>query len=210
MVNENKNKENNILVVGLSGSLRAGSYTSMAVKIALQAAKEVGVQTQFIDLSKYNLAFCDGRRDVNTYSEGVINLKKTFAKARGIILGTPEYHGGYSGVLKNAIDLMGFQEFEGKMIGLIGVSGGTMGATNALNSLRNIGRSLHAWIIPEQAAIGEAWKVFDKTGAMKDNNLDQRVREVGRQVARFAYLHTSEKSKEFLSTWESAPENPGG
>ncbi len=31
-------------------------------------------------------------------------------------LGTPEYHAGYSGVLKNALDYMGFAEFEGKMI----------------------------------------------------------------------------------------------
>ncbi len=40
------------------------------------------------------------------------------AGAQGIILGTPEYHGSFSGVLKNALDLMGFDEFEGKMIGL--------------------------------------------------------------------------------------------
>ena len=209
-MSENTIEEDGILVVGLSGSLRRGSYTSSAVKIALQGAAEVGVKTEFIDLNNYNLAFCDGRSEANTYPDGVVKLKNTFVKAQGIILGTPEYHGGYSGVLKNAIDLMGFQEFEGKMIGLIGVSGGSMGATNALNSLRNIGRSLHAWIIPEQAAIGDAWKVFDNTGTMKDKKLEKRVKEVGRQVARFAYLHTSEKSKEFMSAWESAPINPGG
>jgi len=209
-VNEKIKKESNILVVGLSGSLRVGSYTSMAIYIALQGAQEVGVKTEFIDLKKHNLAFCDGRNDEASYPEDVINLKRTVAKAQGIILGTPEYHGGLSGVLKNAIDLMGFDEFEGKMIGLIGVSGGTMGAANALNSLRNVGRALHAWLIPEQVSIGEAWKVFDKTGTMKDKNLEERVKEVGRRVARFAYLHTSEKSQEFVRAWEEAPLNPGG
>jgi NAD(P)H-dependent FMN reductase len=209
-MDEKIKQESNILVVGLSGSLRTGSYTSLAVNIALQGAKEVGVQTEFIDLNKYNLAFCDGRKDKNTYPEDLITLKRKVSEARGIILGTPEYHGGLSGVLKNAIDLMGFDEFEGKMIGLIGVSGGTMGAANALNSLRNIGRALHAWIIPEQVSISEAWKVFEKNGTIKDKQLEKRVIEVGRRVARFAYLHTSEKSKEFLSTWESAPQNPGG
>jgi NAD(P)H-dependent FMN reductase len=198
-MDEKINLENNIHVVGLSGSLRQGSYTSMAVNIALQGAKEVAVQTEMIDLSKYNLTFCDGRKDESTYPEDVIKLKRKVSKAQGIILGTPEYHGGLSGVLKNAIDLMGFDEFEGKMIGLIGVSGGSMGAANALISLRNIGRALHAWIIPEQVSIGEAWKVFDKTGEIKDNKLKQRIEKVGRQVARFAYLHTSKKSKEFLS-----------
>jgi len=62
------------------------------------------------------------------------NFRKTFfvlreevKQAHGIILGTPEYLGSYSGVLKNALDLMGFEEFEGKMLGLLGVSGGAMG-----------------------------------------------------------------------------------
>lgn len=131
-------------------------------------------------------------------------------QARGIILGTPEYHGGFSGVLKNALDLMGFDEIEGKMIGLVGVSGGAMGAANALDSLRTIGRALHAWLIPEQASIAEAWKVFDESGKMKNADLEDRVREVGRKVARFAYLHTSEKAQEFLRAWEGAPINPGG
>jgi len=207
---ENKNEESNILVAGLGGSLRTGSYTSMAVNIALLGAKEVGVQTEFIDLNKHNIAFCDGRHDTSTYPEDVIKLKQKISMAQGIILGTPEYHGGFSGVLKNAIDLMGFDEFEGKMIGLIGVSGGKMGAANALNSLRNIGRALHAWIIPEQVSIGEAWKVFDEDGKLKDENLEKRIMEVGRIVARFAFLHTSEKTQEFLSAWESAPPNPGG
>lgn len=209
-MDEKIKQENNILVVGLSGSLREGSYTSMAVKIALEAAQEAGVQTEFIDLNKYSLVFCDGRREERTYPEDVFKLKRQVSSAQGIILGTPEYHGGLSGVLKNAIDLMGFEEFEGKMIGLIGVSGGSMGAANALNSLRNIGRALHAWIIPEQVSIGEAWKVFDEDGKLKDENLEKRIMEVGRIVARFAFLHTSEKTQEFLSAWESAPFNPGG
>ena len=205
-----KDVESNILVVGLSGSLRVGSYTTMAVNIALQGAREVGVKTEFIDLNNLNLAFCDGRKDFRSYPDGVLKLKSIVASAQGIILGTPEYHAGFSGVLKNALDLMGFSEFEGKMIGLIGVSGGKMGAANALNSLRNVGRALHAWLIPEQVSIVEAWKNFDKSGKMKDKQLENRVKEVGRQVARFAYLHSSEKTKEFVREWEGAPENPGG
>ena len=57
------------------------------------------------------------------YPPGVGKLREEVRAAEGIILGTPEYHGGFSGVLKNALDLMGFDEFEGKMMGLVGVSG---------------------------------------------------------------------------------------
>jgi FMN reductase len=50
-----------------------------------------------------------------------------------------------AGVLKNALDLMGFEEFEGKVVGLVAVSGGAMGGLSALNGLRDISRALHAW-----------------------------------------------------------------
>ena len=209
-MSQKEHTENHISVVGICGSIRSGSYTRMALKIALEGAQEVGVQTQLIDLRDYHLVFCDGKEDESAYPEDVFKLRREVKQARGIILGTPEYHGGFSGVLKNALDLMGFDEIEGKMIGLVGVSGGAMGAANALNSLRTIGRALHAWLIPEQASIPEAWKVFDESGNIKDANLEDRVREVGRQVARFAYLHTSEKAQEFLREWEGAPMNPGG
>ena len=53
-------------------------------------------------------------------------------------------------------------------------------------------------------------KVFDAGGAIKDRDLEQRLLEVGRQVARFACLHSAERAMEFLKNWECAPVNPGG
>lgn len=209
-MNQNSVEENGILVVGICGSLRPGSYTRMAVKIALEGAQETGAQTQLIDLKDYELVFCRGKEDESVYPEDVLRLRREVRQAQGIILGTPEYHGGFSGVLKNAVDLMGFDEFGGRMIGLVGVSGGAQGAVHALDSLRTVGRSLHAWVVPQQTSIPQAWKVFDKSGILKDNSLENRLKEVGRQVARFAFLHTSEKSQEFLKAWEDAPQNPGG
>ena len=201
-------KEPTIHVVGISGSLRAGSYTRRAVECALQGAAEAGAQTQLTDLSEYNLVFRAGK-DETGFPEDVFRLRKVVKEASGIILGTPEYHGSFSGVLKNALDLMGFDEFEGKMIGLVGVSGGRMGAFDAMNSLRNIGRALHAWVIPEQASVPEAWKVFTDDGKIADAQLEERLKEVGRQVARFARLHKCENALEFLRDWQKAQANPG-
>ncbi|PYU93683.1 MAG: hypothetical protein DMG26_02630 [Acidobacteria bacterium] len=202
--------ERTLRVVGICGSLRPASFTRTAVKIALRGAEEAGAQTQLIDLRGYSLIFCDGKEDESRYPEDVFKLRKQVQQAKGIILGTPEYHGSFSGVLKNALDLMGFNEFEGKMIGLVGVSGGPMGAFTGLSDLRTVGRALHAWVIPEQASIPEAWKVFDPGGGIKDRDLEQRLMEVGRQVARFACLHSAEQALQFLNTWECAPVNPGG
>ena len=172
----------------------------MALEVALRGAQEAGAQTRLIDLKDYNLVFCDGKQDETTFPEDVFRLRREVGQAKGIILATPEYHGSFSGVLKNALDLMAFDEIEGKMIGLVGVSGSALGATRALSSLRAIGQALHAWVIPEQASIPEAYKVFDRSGVLQDANLERRLKEVGRQVARFAYLHTSEKVREFSST----------
>jgi len=209
-VSEVQKLERPISVAGICGSLRKESYTRQAVRIALQGAEEVGAQTRLIDLREYELIFCDGNQDESSPPAGVARLRSDVKEAQGIILGTPEYHGSLSGVLKNALDLMGFDEIEGKMIGLVGVSGGQGGALNALNSLRTIGRALHAWVIPEQVSIAEAWKAFHKSGRLKDSEMEKKVKEVGRQVARFAFLHTSEKALEFLRLWERGPVNPGG
>jgi FMN reductase len=195
--------ETPIIVVGICGSLRRGSYTRQALTIALEGAQEVGAQTRLIDLRDYQLVFC-GEEDEGAHREGVSRLRREVARAQGIILGTPEYHGGFSGVLKNALDLMSPAEFQGKMLGLVGVSGGTLGATNALSGLRTVGRTLHAWVIPEQASIPEAHKAFSETGRLNDPGLEGRLKDVGRKVARFAYLHTSKKAQEFLRAWEEA------
>ena len=204
-----KTNQNNVRVIALCGSLRPSSTTHKALEIALQGAAESGAETELIDLREYDLIFCDGKEDESGYPPDVFRLRDAVRSAHGIIIGTPEYHSSFSGVLKNAIDLMSFKEFEGKMIGLLGTSGGSLGAINALNGLRMIGRSLRAWVIPEQVSISAASKAFNDDGSLKDDGLQKRTLELGRQVARFSFLHSSEKSLEFLKAWEGAPINPG-
>jgi NAD(P)H-dependent FMN reductase len=207
---ENEKARDQVRIVAICGSLRPGSYTRMALQVALRGARETGAEATLIDPREYQLIFCDGKENESGYPKGVFRLRDEVKRAHGVILGTPEYHGGVSGVLKNALDLMGFEELEGKMIGLVGVSGGAFGSVHALSHLRTIGRALHAWVSPEQVAISEAWKAFDKEGNPTNLELEKRLLELGRQVARFSYLHTSEKALEFLRLWEGAPTNPGG
>jgi NAD(P)H-dependent FMN reductase len=197
-----------IRVVGISGSLREASLTTLALRIALEGAAETGAETKLLDLRDFQLEFARGDEAILT--PGLAELKREVKKAQGILLGTPEYHGSFSGVLKNALDLMGFDEFEGKMIGLIGVSAGRAGAYDALTALRNVGRALHAWVVPEQVAIPEASHAFDESGHLKDRRLDERLRRVGSRVAEFAKLHQSGRAQELVESFEGATENPGG
>jgi len=120
---ENEKPRDQIQIVAICGSLRPGSYTRMT----LRGARETGAEATLIDLRDYQLIFCDGKEYENAYPKDVFRLRDDVKRAHGVILGTPEYHGGVSGVLKNALDLMGFEELEGKMIGLVGVSGGAFG-----------------------------------------------------------------------------------
>lgn len=193
-------------MAGISGSLRPGSYTSTAVQIALNGAKLFGAQTRFLDLKSYGLTLLDEHSE----PEGVSQWRADVAAADGLILGTPEYHGSFSGVLKNALDFLGFGETEGKMIGLVGVSAGSMGAFDAMNALRSVGRALHAWVIPKQVAVPEAWRVFAEDGTITNAEVEGRLLEVGQQVAKFSYLHKCGQLREFLEDWERAPVNPGG
>ena len=191
-----------LLVSGICGSLRPDSHTYKIVSIALNGAREMGAETAFIDLRDYKLEFCDGTGNRENVSQDLGRLRSIVKKSHGIIWGTPEYHGSFSGVLKNALDLMSFDEFAGKMVGLVGVAGGAMGAINALNALRTVGRTLGAWVIPHQVSVASVYNAFDKQGAMVDAKLNQRVLEVGRQVARFAYLHHSQAARDFMDLWE--------
>lgn len=197
-------------VVAVCGSLRPGGYTRQALLVALEGAREQGAQTGLIDLADYDLPLCNGSKDAASYGPDAARLRADLGAATGIILGTPEYHASFSGVLKNALDLCGFQEFEGKMVGLLAVSGGSMGATNALSGLRVVGRSLHAWVVPHEVALPQVKRYFDAEGNLVDREMAQRVRELGRQVMRFACLHNSEHALEFLHAWQDAPANPGG
>ena len=182
----------------------------MALRSALDGAESMNASTSLLDLRDFDLVFCAGKDDEIEYPAQVHRFREQIQAADGVILGTPEYHGNVSGVLKNALDLTGFAEFEGKMVGLIGVSGGAMGAFDALNTLRTVGRALHAWVVPEQAAVPQAWKVFDADGAVRDAALNERLHRVGRQVAHFARLHKCAQFHDFLKAWQQAPPNPGG
>ena len=183
-----------IFVVGLCGSLRQGSTTHAALTIALAGAKEAGAEVELLDLSKYQLIFHGAVADESEYPSDVFKLKEKVKRAHGILLGTPEYHGSFSGVLKNALDLMWFEEFENKVVGLIGVSGGRMGAGNALSMLRTVGATLRAFVIPNDVSIAQASEAFDENGNLHDPELAARVKAVGRQVTQYAMHWNSVKN----------------
>jgi FMN reductase len=169
-----------VKIVGIAGSLRAESYTHQALALAVQRVEALGAEVEILDLRQMKLPFCDGGDEYPEYPD-VKRLQSAVKQADGLILATPEYHGGMSGVLKNALDLMSFEELSDKVTGSISILGGQSNS-NSLNQMRVIMRWVHAWVIPEQIAIGQAWKAFDQDGKLLDEKLSQRLDEFAQSL----------------------------
>lgn len=178
-----------VTVIGISGSLSNDSATLRLVECALDGARDEGASAVMVDLRDFELPFCDGRDNYDTYPPRVQDLRTLVRSAHGIILASPEYHNSLSGVLKNALDLITTDDISGKMCGLLGVAGGGHGAINALNALRLICRGLGAWVLPQQVSVSHIARAFDSTGALRDPDLAHRVRRLGALVATNARLH---------------------
>ena len=170
-------------MAGVVGSRREGSHTQTAVRHALTAAEDAGAATERVDLREYDLPPLDPARDDAGDSAA---LTSTIRRADSVILGTPMYHGSYSGVLKNALDYCGFDEFEDTTVGLLAVAGGSFPVT-ALEHLRSVCRALDAWVLPHQAAVPRASAAFEG-GEFTDPDLEDRVTTLGRRVVEYATI----------------------
>jgi NAD(P)H-dependent FMN reductase len=170
-------------VVAITGSLREGSHTRTALREALSGVENAGGRGDLLDLREYDLP------PLNTddeETEGVETFTERVREADAILLGTPMYHGSYSGVLKNALDHCGFDEFEDKTVGLLAVSGGSFPIT-ALDHLRSVCRALNAWVLPHQAAVPRSNSAFEN-GEFVDEKTAERVRILGERVVRYANI----------------------
>jgi NAD(P)H-dependent FMN reductase len=174
-------------VVAVCGSRRQESYTRVALRTALDEAERAGASTELLDLRTTDLPPLDADRDADEQGDGAA-LLATVDAADAVILGTPVYHGSYSGVLKNALDYCGFDEFEGKTVGLLAVAGGSFPVT-ALDHLRSVCRALDCWVVPHHAAVPRAYEHVDAdAGRITDDGLDERVRVLGRRVVQYASI----------------------
>ncbi len=160
-------------VVCIGGSLREDSYSMQALGLAAKRLEALGAEVKVLDLKEMNLPFCDGGSDYPDYPDVEV-MRSHVTESSALVIATPEYHGSVSGVIKNALDLMSFDHLENKVTGMISVLGGQSNS-NALNDLRVIMRWVHAWVIPEQIAIGQAWNAFAADGNLKDEKLSQRL-----------------------------------
>jgi FMN reductase len=193
-----------IRVTGICGSMSADGTTKKALSVALKGAAEFDAETTLLEIRDFDLVFY-GSVPQDEYPPDVLRLRKALKDSQGIILATPEYHGSLTGALKNMLDLMRIEDFETKIIGLVGVAGGHIGAINSLNTMKTICRNLHCWVLPQEVSIADSAQMFDDDGIVKDPALEERLLNVGRQVVKFASVQQKVQQDDFMEMWSNLP-----
>jgi FMN reductase len=189
-------------ILGLGGSLRDGSSTTQALRIALAGAEAAGAATRLIDLAEYPLPRFDGTYTLDGYTaserEAVMGLLEMVERADGLILASPTYHNTISSALKNALELLevfnedGPGRFAGKVVGLVTAQGGTSGTgNNTLTTMLLAARAMHAWVAPTMVDVMGSRSAFDG-GVAINPGIDARLRSLGTEVARASAMFAAE------------------
>jgi FMN reductase len=177
-------------IVAVGGTLRANSTTERAMRYVLAAAEHAGATTKLISGSSLQLPLY--QPDNPERSDGARELVAQLARADGIILGSPGYHGSISGLVKNALDYAEDLRtdvrpyFSGRAVGCIATAGGWPGAVNTLGALRDIVHALRGWPTPAGAAINSSDRAFDENGVCLVPRVAQMLQSIADEVLSFA------------------------
>ncbi len=165
-------------VVGISGSLRTGSYNTAALRQALRFAAEEGATVQEVNLKKMNIPMYD--EDTAGFpTEDVIIMRNALSSADLIIIASPEYNYSVPGGLKNAIDWLSKPRsvLGGKVAAIMGASGGPFGTIRMQPHLRTILTALDVLVLPQpQVFIRNAREAFNQDHTFTDKKLESQVR----------------------------------
>lgn len=154
-----------IKIVGLGGTLRAGSSTEKAVDQVLRFAEAMGADVQLITGPDLEMPFYNPATETRTTNASA--FVEALRTADGVIIGSPGYHGSVSGLVKNAIDyiedMSGDERayLDGRAVGLIACGAGMTGAMTTLTALRDVSHALRGFVTP----FGYAFNSTDKSDA---------------------------------------------
>jgi chromate reductase len=167
-------------IVGIAGSLRKASMNRGLIRAAAEEAPE-GIEVVVFELAMVPLYDQDLEDQGDPPS--VIALKDVILLADALLMATPEYNNGMSGVLKNAIDWasrpIGNTVLRDKPVAVIGASPGAGAAARAQQQVRDAMVYTGGCVLPQpELLVGGALDKFDDHGNVTDRELRARVSEV--------------------------------
>lgn len=160
-----------IKLMAISGSLRKTSYNSAALEALNKLAPNpihVNIYRGLSDLPMFNPDL-EGEL-IPEYEE----MRKLLGSSDGLIVSSPEYAHGISGVLKNALDwLVSGEEFVNIPVMIINTS---PRASHALESLREVVRTMSGHIVEEAClSIPLLGSNLDSQGILRDKDLSEKL-----------------------------------
>jgi chromate reductase len=160
-------------IVGLAGSLRAGSFNRRllaAVDHVLPADATLEVWDGLEDVPPFNEDLEGGPAPV-----AVAELRSVIKDADGVLIATPEYNGSIPGQLKNILDWAsrprGAAVLEGKPVATLSASPSRRGGAWAQADLRKILGVIGAELRGEEIAVPHIHEQFDENGGLVDQEL---------------------------------------
>jgi chromate reductase len=165
-------------ILGVSGSLRAASSNTTLLRAAARLAPE-GVEVVLFDglgdLPHFNPDLEDAP------IPAVLDWRGRLLEADGVLISSPEYAHGVSGVLKNALDwVVGSGELVFKPVALLNAS---PRSTHAQASLTETLTVMTATVVPEASvAVPLAGRKLDAEGIADDPGLGALLRSALRDL----------------------------
>ena len=188
-----------IHVVAIGGSTRPNSSSEKALRIGAQAAHEAGARVTVITGRDLMLPMYD--TEVTERDERSTALIEAVRSAHGIIVSSPGYHGGISGMMKNALDYIEDLRDEkppyldGRAVGCIAVAYGWQATVATLHQLRQVTHALRGWPTPLGSVVNTSAMSFTPEGALNDAATQDQLKTVGRQVVEFAQMRSHQVTR---------------
>jgi len=178
-----------LVVCGIAGSLRSGSFNKSLLRAARELAPEGMEIRPFERLGEIPLY--DADLEAKGEPEPVAALKRAIAGADALLVATPEYNYGVPGVLKNAIDWAsrpaGRSALDRKPAAIMGASPGAMGTVRAQLALRQAFQHNETYVLlrPE-LLVARAHEKFDAAGRLADEPTRKALRALLEALATWA------------------------
>src|SRR5213595_3360334 len=152
------------------GTARMGRMSLHAARLVTgELGKCAGVETDLIDIAKLPLPTNDAGEAIKH-----ADFAAKMERADALVVISPEYNHGYSGLLKHVLDSC-LKEYIHKGVGIVGVSAGAFGGTRVIENLLPVMRELGLVTIFWDVNISSAHKVFARDGTLLEQAYIARI-----------------------------------
>jgi chromate reductase, NAD(P)H dehydrogenase (quinone) len=170
-----------IRVLGIAGSLRAGSFNRALLRAALEVVP-AGVELHLFE-GLATIPLYDADVEAKGDPEPVVAMKAAIRDADALLIATPEYNYGVPGVLKNAVDWAsrppGKSVLNRKPLAIMGATPGGTGTARAQLALRQsfVFTESYALLRPE-VLVARVHEKIDADGRLTDATTRQLIRQL--------------------------------